>query len=90
MKLRYEAIITGDAAPFRWQLQTVDSNGRKVFLTGASGEADSFVEAQFDAAASAHEHEARRRHSTTKETVVLFEVEGEPVTQTQAYEGFAD
>lgn len=72
-KVRYEVEITGDRAPYEWQLYRVDPSGQRLPL--ATGDSESFDGAQLDAAEKARELEDRRRHMKTKEVVVLFEAD---------------
>ena len=77
--IRYDVEIVGDTEPYKWQVKrTGDYNLTATTVTECKGEAESYTDAIFDAAACARASEARRRHSDTKRVEPLFEVSIDP------------
>jgi hypothetical protein len=85
MSIRYEVKITGHAAPFKWEVARVQEvaggTGTGRTLLRPVGEADTYEDALFDAAAFAQQSEWDRWHGATVRTETLFEVDDEePMT----------
>ena len=71
--IRYEVEITGHAPPYKWQLLRQEPG--KTIKLGDTGETQTPEEALWDAQDAACRREYDRKHSVTKRTEVLFEVD---------------
>lgn len=78
--IRYVVTITGDRAPYKWQVKRLHDGNTQTLLV-CSGEADGVQDAMFQANAGAHEAEEKRRYAATTRTEELFAVEADEKPQ---------
>lgn len=74
--IRYEVVITGDEAPYKWQL-TRQGPGSTSIKLGDAGECDTHKECLWEARDAAVLRECDRKYAETKRTEIVLEVDGE-------------